>query len=51
MKLLKYLKYVIKHKWYTFVECCRLGIPWLGIIHDLSKFLPSELFTYAEWFY
>jgi hypothetical protein len=47
----QYLCYVLRHKWFVFIECCRLGIPWLGIIHDLSKFLPSEWFPYVEKFY
>lgn len=51
MKHLKYLQYVLKHKWYTFLECCKLGIPWLGIIHDWSKFLPSEWFAYVDFFH
>ena len=48
---LKYLKYVIRHKWFVFVECCKAGIIWRGVVHDLSKFLPSEFFPYAEYFY
>lgn len=51
MKHLKYLSYVLRHKWFVFIECCKLGIPWLGIIHDWSKFRPSEWFPYAEHFY
>lgn len=51
MKYLRYLWSVCKHKWYVFLECCKLGIPWLGIIHDWSKFLPSEFFPYARYFY
>ena len=47
----KYLKYVIKHKWFVFVECCKAGIIWRGMAHDLSKLLPSEFFPYAEYFY
>jgi len=46
----KYLSYVVRHKWYVFVECCKLGIPWRGIVHDLSKFLPDEFFPYANFF-
>ena len=33
------------------VECCKMGIVWQGLIHDLSKFLPSEFFPYAEFFF
>lgn len=50
-KYFKYLKYVIRHKWFVLLECFRVGIPWRGIIHDLSKFLPSEFFPYANHFY
>lgn len=47
----KYLSYVVRHKWFVFVECCKLGVPWRGLIHDLSKFLPSEWFPYVISFY
>jgi hypothetical protein len=47
----KYLKYVIRHKWYVFVECCKLGIPIRGLLHDMSKLLPSEFIPYAHYFY
>lgn len=47
----KYLKYVIKHKWYVFIECCLLWAPIRGILHDWSKFRPSEFFPYAKYFY
>ena len=50
-KTIEYLKYILKHKWYVFVECCRLGIPWCGLMHDMSKLLPSEFFAYREYFY
>ncbi len=51
MKYLKYSWYVAKHKWYVFLECCKIGEYWIGIIHDWSKFRPSEFFPYAEHFY
>ena len=46
-----YLKYVVRHKWFIFIECYKLGIPLLGIIHDWSKFLPSEFIPYANHFH
>ena len=49
MKHLKYLCYVLRHKWYVFIECCKLGIPVRGLVHDLSKFRPSEWFPYANF--
>lgn len=47
----RYLAYVLKHKLYVFMACVRFGIPWLGIVHDLNKFLPDEFLHYARWFY
>ena len=46
-----YLNYVLRHKWFVFLECVKLGIPLRGIVHDLSKFLPSEFFPYADHFH
>lgn len=51
MKHLLYLKYLIRHKWFVFLACVRHGIAWQGIIHDWTKFLPSEWFPYVEYFY
>lgn len=48
---IKYLKYLIKHKWYVGIECFKVGLYWQGIIHDMSKFLPSEFVPYANYFY
>ena len=47
----KYLKSLLRHKWFVLVECVRLGVPLLGILHDWSKFLPSEFIPYAQRFY
>ncbi len=51
MKFLRYLRYLIRHKWFVFLECCRRGIVWRGLIHDWSKFLPSEFIPYMNHFY
>jgi len=51
MPYIKYLKYVLRHKWFVFTECYKIGILWLGIIHDWSKFRPSEFIPYARHFY
>lgn len=47
----QYLRYILRHKWYVFQECRRLGITWRGITHDLSKFRPDEWLPYARYFY
>lgn len=51
MKYLKYLWYVLRHKWFVFIECCKLGIPWRGVVHDDSKLRWSEFVPYAKHFY
>lgn len=48
-KLFKHLQTIITHKHYVFIGCCKLGIPWRGIVHDLSKFSPIELSTCRYW--
>ena len=50
-KYILYFKYVVRHKWYVFLECLVLGIPLRGLLHDLSKFRPSEFIPYARHFY
>jgi hypothetical protein len=39
---LRFLRYLLEHKWLVFLEACKLGIPWRGLVHDLSKFSPQE---------
>jgi hypothetical protein len=51
MIYLRYLKYILRHKWYVFVACCELGIPFAGLTHDLSKLRLSEFIPYARHFY
>lgn len=47
-----YFKYVMGHKWHVYRAGRLLGVPVLQlIVHDWSKFLPSEWFPYAECFY
>lgn len=48
----KYLRYLVRHKWFVFLEGRKLGVPLIAlIIHDWSKFLPSEFLPYARFFY
>lgn len=56
MKYLKYLRYVIRHRWYVMWECIDRRSAWfgmssLGLLHDWSKFRWSEFKPYAEHFY
>lgn len=49
-KYFRYFWYVIRHKWFVFIECCKLGIPWLGVIHDWQKLTPTEFYPYMMSF-
>lgn len=51
MIYLRYIKYLFWHKVFTMIEAFHLGIPWLGLIHDWSKFRPSEFTAYAKHFF
>lgn len=46
-----YFWYVVRHKYWVFLACCRRGVPLQGIVHDWSKFLPSEWWPYVDFFY
>lgn len=47
----KYLRYLMRHRWFVMLACFREGLYWQGLIHDWSKFLPSEFLPYARYFY
>ncbi len=40
---IKHLKLVLKHKWLVLKFCTKLGMPFRGLMHDLSKFSIEEL--------
>jgi Family of unknown function (DUF5662) len=48
---LKNIRYILKHKYYVFVECHKMGLTWRGIIHDWSKFSLEEFKPYALYFF
>jgi len=50
-KNLKYLSYVIQHRFWVGYYCFKERLIWRGIFHDLSKFLPDEWIAYANYFY
>lgn len=48
-KIFGHLKTVLVHKWWVFYYACKLGIPWRGIKHDLSKFSPVEFWESVRY--
>ncbi len=53
MKILNAFKHtslVLRHKNKVFIHCLKCGIAWRGIVHDLSKFSPTEFFESVEFY-
>lgn len=48
---MKYLGYVLRHKYFVMIECFKMGLMWEGMVHDISKFFPSEWMPYVKKFY
>ncbi len=47
---IKHFKTIMKHKWIVFKLCCKVGIPWRGLVHDLSKFSPTEFRESSKYY-
>lgn len=50
MKLLGHLKTINHHKWLVMKHCFRVGLYRQGLLHDLSKYSPSEFFTGVRYY-
>lgn len=45
-----HLHTVNKHRWEVFKISIRLGIPLRGLVHDLSKYSPTEFFESVKYY-
>lgn len=45
-----HLKTILTHKFWVFYYSCKLGIPWRGLVHDLSKFSPIEFWESVKYY-
>lgn len=41
---------ITKHKWVVFKLCLKVGEPWRGLVHDLSKYSPTEFWEGVKYF-
>ena len=48
--ILKHTALVLRHKWGVLKNCTRCGLFFRGLVHDLSKFSPTEFFESAKYF-
>jgi hypothetical protein len=52
MRHARYLRYVLRHKWFVLVAGLRTGAPiWRLVIHDWTKFTPAEWTPYVNRFF
>ena len=49
--LIKHTSLVLKHKWYVFIYCAKLGMPFRGLKHDMSKFMPIEFLESVKYYH
>ena len=50
INIFKHLNTVCTHKWVVFKLCCKAGIPFRGLVHDLSKFSPTEFWESVKYY-
>lgn len=50
MKLTGHLKTITYHKWLVMKYCFRVGLYRQGLLHDLSKYSPTEFITGVRYY-
>ena len=50
INIFKHLNLVNKHRWLVFKLSIKAGIPFRGLVHDLSKYSPSEFFEGVKYY-
>lgn len=45
-----HFKTITRHRHLVMINCFRAGIPFQGLIHDLSKYTPSEFFIGVKYY-
>lgn len=47
---IKHFNTINKHKWIVFKLCCKAGVPWRGLVHDLSKYSKEEFWDSVKYY-
>ncbi len=50
MNVWKHFCTITRHKWLVMKGCFQIGLYWQGLIHDLSKYMPSEFFVGCKYY-
>jgi len=48
--IVRHFMTITKHKWFVFRFCVKAGIPWRGVVHDLSKYSPTEFLESVKYY-
>ena len=48
--IFKHLHTINKHRFIVFTNCCHLGIPFRGLLHDLSKYSSKEFWPSTKYY-
>ena len=48
--IVKHFMVITRHRWVVFKLCCKVGQPWRGFVHDLSKYSPTEFWEGVKYF-
>ena len=48
--LVLHFNLVNKHRFKVFKLCCKAGIPFRGLVHDLSKYSPTEFIESVKYY-
>ena len=50
MRPFSHFRTITRHRHKVIAHCFRAGIPFQGLLHDLSKYSPAEFFTGARYY-
>ena len=50
MHIIGHFRTITKHRHMVFIHCVRAGIPVRGLLHDLSKYSPTEFIKGAKYY-
>lgn len=50
MKAWQHFKTITYHRWLVRQGCFRVGLYWQGLVHDLSKYSPTEFLVGARYY-
>ena len=48
--IVKHFIVITKHRLLVFKLCCKVGQPWRGFVHDLSKYSPTEFIPGVKYY-